>query len=546
MKNLEQEIEDLENLEQYAIRKASMLANLLDESMRQQERFIALRTEMGTTGAELHRTVAVPSWVATHSLGWVGKNLKMGSEMPFMESYIDEHGRIRVDERNAQELKQRAPDWTRQPELAAYLLHDRQRKFSTILAVVCPPWVDTPDHPNWGVDGRATENAIKVQPLDTEGRVCLVDLKDTHIYALDGQHRVMGIRGVMDVQERGRLELKKRDGTSTNKTYSREDLLDRFRVDIGELQAVLNETISVEYIPSVIAGETRDEANRRVRDVFVCINSYAKKTKVGESILLDESNGFSIVARNIATGHSLLKPGNRQRVNWENNSIPKSAEYFTTLDGIRTIAQKYLTMIDSAKYKKWEPLFKDQVPLRPTNDELRDAFADLSRLFDLFESLPVFQNLLRGDDVVKWREFPTPEQPERVGHLALRPIGQQVLALAISTVIDKGDLTWDEVRTKLEKLDIDGGFRLHEVANVWYQILYEPRKGTIIARDGNRELATDILIYLLKGAEESERRNLLDRVIEMRTDETGNKWMDFTGEWTETSNNQARLPLPIS
>ena len=376
MSNIEQDIEDLERLEQFSLKKASTLANLLDEKLQQQNRYIGLRTEMGVTGSQYGSPTYVPSWLSTHTLEWVGRNLKMGSQMPFMENYIDEHGRIQVDEHNAEELKQRAPDWTRQPELASYLIHDKQRKFSTIVAVVCPPWVDNPRSPNWGVDGRAVENAIRFDALDTQGRVCLIDLTNALIYALDGQHRVMGIQGVMAVRDNGFLEIKKRDGTSTNKTFTRQELLDRFRVEIGELQALLTESISVEYIPAVVAGETREEANRRIRDVFVCINSYAKKTKAGETILLDESDGFSIIARRIGTSHSLFKADAGDRVNWASNSITKSGLQITTLDSIRTIAAAYLPAIDNSTYTPWKPLFKDQVALRPTEQELAAAYQD--------------------------------------------------------------------------------------------------------------------------------------------------------------------------
>ena len=459
MSNIEQDIEDLERLEQFSLKKASTLANLLDEKLQQQNRYIGLRTEMGVTGSQYGSPTYVPSWLSTHTLEWVGRNLKMGSQMPFMENYIDEHGRIQVDEHNAEELKQRAPDWTRQPELASYLIHDKQRKFSTIVAVVCPPWVDNPRSPNWGVDGRAVENAIRFDALDTQGRVCLIDLTNALIYALDGQHRVMGIQGVMAVRDNGFLEIKKRDGTSTNKTFTRQELLDRFRVEIGELQALLTESISVEYIPAVVAGETREEANRRIRDVFVCINSYAKKTKAGETILLDESDGFSIIARRIGTSHSLFKADAGDRVNWASNSITKSGLQITTLDSIRTIAAAYLPAIDNSTYTPWKPLFKDQVPLRPTEQELAAAYQDLTALFDLIQSMPVFQKILRGDSVVEAREFPDENNPDRTGHLMLRPIGQQVFASAVARIVGAGIMSVDQLRSRLAKLDDGGAFR---------------------------------------------------------------------------------------
>ena len=545
MSDLQQDIEDLERLEQLSLKKASALANLLDEKLRQQDRYIGLRTEMGITGSDYGSPTYVMSWVATHTLEWVGRNLKMGSQMPFMENYIDDHGRVQVDEHNAEELKQRAPDWTRQPELASYLIHDKQRKFSTIVAVVCPPWVDDPKSGNWGVDGRAVRNAIDYEALDTEGRLCLIDLSNTLIYALDGQHRVMGIQGVMAVRDNGFLELKRRDGTSTNKTFTRQELLDRFRVEIGELQALLTESISVEYIPAVVAGETREEANRRIRDVFVCINSYAKKTKPGETILLDESDGFSIAARRIGTLHSLFKSEAGDRVNWASNSITRSAPHITTLDAIRTIAEHYLPTIDSSAYAPWRPLFTGQVPLRPTEQELADANVELTALFDLIESMPVFQRILRGDNVVDIREFQDEQNPQRIGHLMLRPIGQQVFARAVARIIGGGAMSPDQIRSRLAHLDQEGAFRLSPPENLWYGVLYDRMRNSIITRGENRELATKLMVYLLKGGEEHNvRKDLLRDVITNRMDEKGERWLDFDGDWSKKAVEDADLPPP--
>ena len=41
--------------------------------------------------------------------------MKMGSEMPFMRTHIDEKtGRVIIDETNVDLIAQRAPDWTQQ------------------------------------------------------------------------------------------------------------------------------------------------------------------------------------------------------------------------------------------------------------------------------------------------------------------------------------------------------------------------------------------------------------------------------------------------
>ena len=44
-----------------------------------------------------------------------------------------------------------------------------------------------------------------------------------------------------------------------------------------DLRKILNETMSIEFIPAVIKGETREEARARLRSYFVSINKNAKK-----------------------------------------------------------------------------------------------------------------------------------------------------------------------------------------------------------------------------------------------------------------------------
>ena len=212
--------------------------------------------------------------------------------MPFMETKIDDEGRLVVDEENAEEVKQRAPDWTRQPALTAYLAQPA-RKFGPIIAVINPAWVDDKNHENWSSDKRALKSAIDFNALDLEGSVGLLSLDGAKIYALDGQHRVIGIKGVQEIQDKPNvgLVMKTKDGQHKKDTLNRDKFLEKFRLPIDQFQALLNETMPVEYIPAVIAGETREEASRRIRSTFISINSYAKRTDKGENILLNESDG---------------------------------------------------------------------------------------------------------------------------------------------------------------------------------------------------------------------------------------------------------------
>jgi hypothetical protein len=165
-------------------RRKLMLQELLKEATDRKGYVLVHSSAMGKTLTETGSPKSVPSYAATHSLEWIANSIKLGSQMPFMESKINEEtGRLEIDEENAEEVKQRAPDWTRQPALAAYLAQS-SRKFGPIIAVVNPPWVDNPKHENWDSKGRAVKSATEFSQLDLEGRVGLLKLEGALIYAL--------------------------------------------------------------------------------------------------------------------------------------------------------------------------------------------------------------------------------------------------------------------------------------------------------------------------------------------------------------------------
>lgn len=535
--------DDIQAIEELEARKSSTLARLLDETLAKEGHVVAVRSEMGVALQETGTSVKVPSYVAVHTLRWVGNksNLKMGSEMPFMAKYMDKDGRIRVDPTNANELAQRAPDWTRQPALTAYLLHDRNRKFGTILAVVSPPWIDDPNSENWGPGGVALKSAIEFTAMDSSGRIGLLNLTSAQIYALDGQHRVMGVRGLHDLQD-GRLEIKKNSGAATGTSLTRDQFLSQINVEESALNDLMDETISVEYIPAVIKGETREKAVQRVRSIFVAVNSYARKTDKGENILLDESDGFAIVARRAALAHPLFKTAaGESRVNWKNTALPARSNWLTTLQALREMSVTYLSQVEAKMVKPWQELFKGAVPIRPVDGDLTDAQARLAELFDQMSQLPSLASIAGGEGIDGWREFP----PNGKGHLLLRPVGQVVLAKAVGRLVGEDGMEIGEVFDRLSQLDEAGAFEQADPANLWYNVTYDAAREKMIV--SQVELAATALAYLVRGADNDGRAQLLEKLRSVRTRPDDNLWVNFQGAAVgqEDEDEGSFLPEPV-
>ena len=545
--SIEQEEQEIQAYEEHEKRKKRTLARLLDEKGKAEGYAIALRSEMGTTLNDSGKPVRVTSYLTTHTMRYLsqGANLRMGSEMPFMKNSIDENGRLRIDEGNAAQVAQRAPDWTRQPALTAYLAHNAHRKFGTILAVISPSWVDDATHENWGENQRALRSAFDFSPIDSTGQIGLLNIKDLNAYALDGQHRIMGIRGISEVLD-GHLYIKKKDGSNTGKNITQKEFLTDLDTDASALNKVLEEKVAVEYIPAVIKGETREEATRRIRSIFVSINSYAKKPDKGENYLLDESDGYSIAARKVGLTHTLFRKDRAgARINWKNTGLPERSHYLTTLQALRNMVFVLTDENNKDRAEKWEPRFKGMVPLRPPEKEIDEAAEDLTRILDEAIKLPSFKAVMNGDDITAWRKFPDDGESSssNKGHLLMRPIGQEVLVRAVGRLLDEG-MDIKEIFSKLIRLDETGGFEAHKPENVWYQVTYNAERKRMIT--DKTKLAASLLVHLVRGSRNEERDELLNqvKVLRQRVDDEG-KWMDFDGNWVDKNDVEPGLPPVI-
>ena len=542
----DQTMSDIDELEVQEQRKKRALAALLDENLKKDGHYAALKSEMGYANQEGSETL-VPSYSVVHTLRYIGNkaHMKMGSEMPFMKTHIDHKtGRVIIDANNVDFIAQRAPDWTEQPKLTGYLLHDKNRKFSTILSVVSPAWIDDPKHENWGPDERAIKSSIEFIPLDSEGNIGLIRLNNTDAFALDGQHRVMGIRGILDLND-GRLEIRRQDGSATGKEFTKDQFLEDHNSDITKLQNLFEEKMSVEYLPAVIKGETAIEARRRLRSIFATINSYARKVASGEAITLDENDGFAIIARKSGINHRLFA-GDKNTVNWKSTTISDRSANITTIQALKDMVTLYIEEAHGEISDSLKPKIKRSVPIRPSDEMLGKVEVIFNSLLDKVYELDVFRRINSGDNIVHVRNFWSKLNVNYEGHLLLRPIGQTILSRAVGKIIKKGKMSLDKIFTKLNQLDTDNGFRQQDHSNLWYKVTFDPfGRGRMIT--SNQTLAADLLVYLIEGAERIEREELESNVQKLRSNDAGTHWTNFEGEEVPLNDgtNGSKFPLTI-
>lgn len=463
---------------------------LLDRQTHQKDRLMVQKAEMGGTNA----------YLGSVTLEWLSQRVRFAHQLPLfreMRRLNEANGSpsIILDRVTIDEVMQRPLDWSRQAPLAQYLASREWHKFGPVLVVVTQKWVDDPEAPEWDEHGRATRASVDFTPLDKDGSVGLLNASEEYfIYALDGQHRLMGIQGLMEFIRTGQLVRRRHDGKPTSSVIKAEDL----EVDQGALQSLSNERIGVEFIAAVLPGETREQSKRRVRSIFVHLNMMAASLSKGQLVQLNEDDGFSIVARGVAVSHPLLaKEG---RVDFSTTSISTRATTLTTLQTLKEMATNYLQL----RYPEWTPTEKGLIPLRPADSKLEDGIKLFNELINYLQTLPSFKRLNQGDKAPALRNFGF-DDPAGEAHMLFRPVGQAALADAIGVLVFERGFDLDALFEKLRKYDAAGGFNLEDPTLPWYRVLYDPSKGRMSVR--GRSMATELLTYLLgNGIEDPEKR----------------------------------------
>ena len=495
-----------------------------------------VQCEMGKIKSD-GQTKNIISYIGTRTIRDLSNKalFKLGIEMEFMKDSFDKKGQLIVDQSNSEELAQRAPDYSRQISMTSYLLRNAYRKFGTILVVVSPKWVNDPDHENWDPETkRAKVTSIKFEKLiPSIDEIGVIDIGSVDVFALDGQHRLIGMRGLLELAE-GRIYPKSRSGETKNEPIEKEEFLELNGSTPAELDDVFDEKITVEYLPAVIEGETMREAKQRIRSVFVAINKNAKKPLAGETILLDEDDGYAIVARAIGKNHRLLQAnGTEGRVNWRNTSIPKRSHWIVTLQHLRTMSQIYLEYAEPSLVMGWEN--KKLGTQRPSDSQLENARKSMSELFDRLAKLPTSQKIMachRGEDLDQIRIEDT--------NILTRPIGFTILADAIGQLIHGGE-TLEEIFEKLEKFDLAGGFEQKHKTSIWWGVTLDPKGRMITAHTST---AADLVKWTLFGQTHTDGPTLSDKCKALRLTTHGETYVSFDGSEKPYSETSKSIDLP--
>lgn len=473
-----------------------------------------------------------PFYTFQQTTEWTAQNVKLAGEMQMFnheegkyKRIGNDYGNIEITSENVELIKQRPVDFSREKDIARYLLTHPFHNLPPLVLVVSAQWVDNPKAPEWGKDGRALRDSCEVEEISQKTDKVILKLGKSGsghytLYALDGQHRLIGIRAAIQMLESGTLTEKNKLGKAKNISHSFEDWAEESQIDPGEALRFRYEQVGIKLTPAVCKGETWDEATQRVASIFKAFNTTSVAIPKGPAAAMDKDDAFAITARRVWKVSQLLKDvkDRSPRISPITNTIAMKSTVLTTLATMKQMAYDYFS--NNNKYADWyKPVKKRTMPVPPNEDLLGDSVDEFKMFWDHIGGLPSMLSIESWNDltteqqaattpmreaanVANMRNFESKKFPDGQGHMLFRPIGQQALAKAVGLLITKGHspMSLNKIFELLNKYDLNGGFCLTDTANPWWGVLVKGFKDTnyLMTTQGSL-LAARLLEYMLSG-----------------------------------------------
>jgi DNA sulfur modification protein DndB len=362
------------------------------------------------------------------------------------------------DERKMSDFIQRALETTsRVKQIASYLESDERFFSSLVLAMYGgdPGWLDI-SLKEKSEEARAVSKYVRGWGVDSLGFLEMTGKEK--IFALDGQHRLAGIKEAIK---------------------SNANLAD-------ELVSVL-----------FVGHKNSISGNTRTRRLFTTLNKTAVKVQKKDIIALDEDDVMAIITRKLVETNDWFSPPKISLA--ASTNVPKNDHTaFTTIvslyDTLKILFSKGLGhRNDTLRFN------------RPTDKQLEVYENYAMAFFDcLRESFPVLQAY-----------FDTPLtdikdkalRSESGGHILFRPIGLEVIADTYCMLQRRRGLDHDEISGLFSKLPVD------LLEEPYCGLLWNPRKQSIISK--SKSVVKRVIGYTLGSG--TADTNLLDdyrRVLE--------------------------------
>lgn len=339
------------------------------------------------------------------------------------------------------QLIQRRLEGDRAVKIAAYLKQNEERFFNSLVLATyggSPEWFDI-------ANLRSSKNADVLASMPEGGMDALGLLRlagSEKIFALDGQHRLAGMREALKTEE----------------------------------------ALADELVPLILVGHTIDaQGSRRTRRLFTTLNKTAIPVKKLDIIALDEDDVMAITARRLVEQAAAFKHPKIAVISSE--SMPVSNQ-----DSLITIAALYdLLKALFRQHKGYSSDYELRFN-RPPDAELNDYYKLAQGYFEaLGKAFPPIAELMASNKPV---EVVGKYRTAAGGHVLFRTIGLDIFTQTAVAIAKREGISAAAAASRLKVLPI----RLDR----------EPFKGTIwdparkVIKPVNKVLARKLVFHMLR------------------------------------------------
>lgn len=334
---------------------------------------------------------------------------------------------------------QRKRDHTRLSSISSYLLNQNQHFFNAIVAGIFegePEWypVVVTESPTL----RAIDVKIDERSKDAIGILRLQG--NEQIFAIDGQHRVDGIKTAI----------------------------------------AQNPELGQEELCVIFVGHKSDsEGEERTRRLFTTLNRYARPVSKGEIIALDQDDAFAIITRKLIYTYAPLRL-DRFTTFTRTTNLPSNESFaITTVLALYDLVKTLGVPKTSSGSRQ-----RSQLIIGPPEESKIETIYNL--ITDFWDLLIKYIKPIKA--VTNRRASASKYRDDNGGHFLFRPNGLIVFATAVRILLDRAEELEDIIHV-LSKLPLE----LNE--EPWRYVLWNPDEEKVITNQ--KTLATNLLLYMV-------------------------------------------------
>jgi len=330
----------------------------------------------------------------------------------------------------------------RSAEISNYLHSQKQRFFNAIVVGTYG------GEPKWGELTINDKELTLELPEYMEGTLGILTLEGTEkLFAIDGRHRVLGIRQAL-----------KND------------------------PSLLEEEVCVIFVSSVSQKHRSDdpEGFERTRRLFSTLNRYAKPVGKRDIIALDEDDAIAIITRKLVEEYAFFQE--KISIGGSKSIPPTDRKSFTSIIVLYDAIDHFLR----DRIRGWNDFKK----FRPSDEEIDSLYKNIVTFWDIlissFKPLQIFENSDPSDQLAG--QFRHGEG----GHLLFRPIGLLLCVRTIKLFLNN-DVELKEAVKRLSKVPME----ISE--DPWKGLLWDDTNNRMITSTDNQKAALKLLYSSIGG-----------------------------------------------